>query len=83
MVGLSWAAASGAQGVQSEGSGLGSGRRPRGESVRTPLITDKAFLRSNDTSNGRLEPDQMASARNPWRHAESASGPVRGAALDI
>jgi hypothetical protein len=31
---------------------------------------------------GRLEP-QMASARNPWRHAEPASGPVRGVVLAI
>jgi hypothetical protein len=35
----------------------------------------------NDTS--KADWSQMARARNPWRHAEPATGPVRGAALAI
>jgi hypothetical protein len=35
----------------------------------------------NDTS--KADWSQMASARNPWRHAEPATGPIRGAAFDI
>jgi hypothetical protein len=35
----------------------------------------------NDTS--KTDWSQMASARNPWRHAEPASGPAQGAALAI
>ena len=34
-----------------------------------------------DTS--KADWSQMASARNPWRHAEPATGPIRGAAFDI
>ena len=35
----------------------------------------------NDTS--KADWSQMARARNPWRHAEPVTGPVRGAALAI
>ena len=35
----------------------------------------------NDTS--KADWSQMARARNPWRHAEPATGPVRGADCTI